>query len=498
MKHRKEFVRNSGFYVFLGFLPLGINVLLAPVYTFYLSPEDYGIIALAQMFFGAVSAVLGAGINQAYGRFYFDTNHDSQKKAALLKTAVLLICMSASLLYGGLLLVGDEIFAKLFNNTEFKFSNYGHIVFLTALASILVSVFQSFYRNEEKPARYGLLSLGFFLFSAGGILLGVIYFEAGAFGNILGRSLGSSLIALSLLFLLLFNRKVKLLIEQVKPMYKYGLPLVPYAVALMLFNLSDRWMVEHFFGLETLGFYNFAFVLASSTSVFIYAVYNAVAPKVLKLLTSREPMHGQLEEVRSILNLFGLSVIVFISLALACTPIFLEYAVAEEYRVILSYLGLLFLFYLFQVYYVIYTIPFHAEKRTKALPFIAILSLIIGVICYYGSIAYFGFGGVFIGLLATKITQVLSSVLVIKYSPKAFQTNYLNLGNLHLISMGSFLLGVLFFAMAYLAYFDYVLAYYLTAAGMIVLGLVVYQKRIPALIHLAKKMMPNLVKKIGN
>jgi O-antigen/teichoic acid export membrane protein len=479
---KKALVRSSGIYVILGFLPLGINVLLAPVYTYYLSPEDYGIIGLAQIFNGVISVFLGAGMNQAYARFYFDDRNRKSGKMNLLIMTVSLILFIILAIFPFLWLIGDRVFDVFLQNSVFRFTNYGFIVYITASATVLVGVFQSFFRNEEKPLRYSILSLSFFFLSLAGILLGVVYFEAGAMGNILGRAIGTGAVASVVLLLFYLSSKWKFDFDQVKPMLLYGLPLIPYALLLILFNALDRWVVEHYFGLKTLGFYNFAFVLASSVSVFLYSFYNAVSPRVFKILTSQMDRDKISYQVRLNLELFSMAVLIFIAVALLATPAFLEFFISDQYQVIQPYLGLLFVAYILQLYYVIYTIPFYFEKRTRVLPLIAFLSLVFGALSYYLAVDNFGFYGIIIGLFATKLVQVISTLLLVRIQGK-FRLDYLKLNRIHVSSVLSLIFVVLVFWLTDQYDWDDQMAYYLGGIGLLLICLAVYASKLNQLMN---------------
>ncbi|HAS35207.1 MAG TPA: hypothetical protein DCS15_01870, partial [Flavobacteriales bacterium] len=64
-------------------------------------------------------------------------------------------------------------------------------IFFTTIATILQTLFLVYFRNEEKVLAFSITSILFFVFSITGILVGVLYFEAGALGSIVGRFAGT-------------------------------------------------------------------------------------------------------------------------------------------------------------------------------------------------------------------------------------------------------------------------------------------------------------------
>ncbi len=459
----------------LGFLPLGVNVLLAPVYTVYLSPADFGIIGLAQIFGAVVSILIGGGIPQAYARYYFDYRHSSEEKQRLLSTAIFTILILGISLFP-LFWIGAEYVLKwILSSDEFLFSNYGYIVFFTALATLLHTILVTFYRNEERVRSYSIWSLGFFLLSVVGILIGVVYYEAGAMGSILGRALTTSGVAILLVILVGFTGRLTISKEMLKGMFAFGFALIPYALILMVFNSLDRILVERFFGIDMLGYYNLAWLLASSTSVFLYALYNAISPVVFKHLTDKELTGEKITIIKRALETMCLAVVLFIGLAFLAIPLFVEYLIDVQFQVILPYLGVLFLLYVLQVYYVIYTIPFYHTKKTRPLAFIVGFSVVVGGLAFYFGIQFFGFLGAFMGVGAMRAIQFLTTLLYLRGVDKNDRI-YLKLNRMHLFTFLVFSISALLFAGSHFLGWDITAIYYVAGLLVMIISMAFYAK----------------------
>ena len=67
--------KNTIIYVSLGFISPAVNFLLIPLYTNYLSPEQYGIITIAVVFQATLNILIGLGLVGTYHRFYYDYNN---------------------------------------------------------------------------------------------------------------------------------------------------------------------------------------------------------------------------------------------------------------------------------------------------------------------------------------------------------------------------------------------------------------------------------------
>ncbi len=442
MSGRKKLIKNSFLYIVLGFLPLAANFFLAPVYSRYISPEQYGIITLSLLFQGFLTLFVTFGLEAGFSRIYFDY-HKKEKLVEGLMSTTLLAMMAGGILFWILLyFFGDSVFERFLQNNQFTYQKYGNLVFSITLSTTIHTVFLSYYRNKEEVLKYSLVALSYFFTSVAGILIGVVYLKAEAMGNIVGRAYGTTTVVAVLLALYFLRKKIRFKVKYLKNSLVYSLPLVPYLLLLMLYNNVDKIMVERYFELETLGLYNFAFQIASVISVFIYAIFNAVSPHIYKLMTEKN--ENTMSEIKKTNILFHLLVTGAIALGIAVIVPVLKIFIAERYQVIQDYISLLILVYIFQLYYVIYTVPLFFYNKTKILPWISLIVLIVGVISNIIFIPPFGIYGVCLALFLTKLSQFLVAYLFVRYY-RYNELEYLSFYKNHIISLSIILVfGVVF------------------------------------------------------
>ena len=67
-----QLITDSKFYLFATILSNGISLLLLPFYTQYLSPSDFGIIALFVTFGQVSTGLISLGIHKATYKYFFD------------------------------------------------------------------------------------------------------------------------------------------------------------------------------------------------------------------------------------------------------------------------------------------------------------------------------------------------------------------------------------------------------------------------------------------
>ena len=79
MSAKKKVLENSFLYTFSSLLVKAIGFMLLPVYTKFLTPDDYGITNLVNSFTGVASFIVAFSLYSAIIRFYVDYKSDREK-----------------------------------------------------------------------------------------------------------------------------------------------------------------------------------------------------------------------------------------------------------------------------------------------------------------------------------------------------------------------------------------------------------------------------------
>ncbi|MEM8567084.1 MAG: hypothetical protein AAGF85_11525 [Bacteroidota bacterium] len=111
-----KYVRASSLYVVIGLLPLTINILLLPLYLRYVSPEEYGYLALLNIYAVLFNAFSCLQLNISGSTQYFSKGIDREtfRSAILSGSAVLILFW-----FGLFTLMGDIFFSFYKSNVVF-------------------------------------------------------------------------------------------------------------------------------------------------------------------------------------------------------------------------------------------------------------------------------------------------------------------------------------------------------------------------------------------
>jgi O-antigen/teichoic acid export membrane protein len=82
----KELTKDAAIYGFGSVAVKIVGFLLIPVYTHYLSPADYGVLALITMYTSLFAVIIGLGQHQAVFRYYFKYDETDPRRPAVIRT----------------------------------------------------------------------------------------------------------------------------------------------------------------------------------------------------------------------------------------------------------------------------------------------------------------------------------------------------------------------------------------------------------------------------
>lgn len=274
----KDVLKNSLWYTLGNILLKFFSFLLIPLYTLYLSPDQYGEINLALGFSNVVCFLIMCGLQTGVIRFYTDCNGNKREIAEMFGTAITFVII-IGLLLSGLLVSTETLWSKwIFSSIPFI-----PIVLLAILISAAVAiytVYQEFLKGSHKAKKSVALSYVFFGVLLGSNLITVIVLKWGAKGALLS-TLVANLIMIGYMFIdlkwhdmLIFGIKKRLL----KNMLKYSLPLVPHSLSYNVSNLFTRVIINSKVNTFTLGLYSLASQFGGIADIVCNSVQSAFQP----------------------------------------------------------------------------------------------------------------------------------------------------------------------------------------------------------------------------
>jgi O-antigen/teichoic acid export membrane protein len=263
----KRLAKHSVIYGLGGVVSRILAVLLLPIYTAYLEPDDLGSVGVVVALSAVLVTVLRGGISSAFFRFYFDSSEPTHRLRVVRTSFWFTMASATAGLAAGVILA--EPIADLLGLGEQP--GLVRAAFIGIWAQMNYEQLTALFRAEERSKSFVAASLTNIVISVTATILLVVIFEQGALGVIVGNFIGT----LSIYLILLAYRREQLGLEFDRPllreMQRFGLPLVPAALALIVINFSDRFFLAHLAGLDEVGVYEIGMRVASAMVLLLTA-----------------------------------------------------------------------------------------------------------------------------------------------------------------------------------------------------------------------------------
>lgn len=256
----KRMLKSSSVYGISGILRNLVGFLMLPIYTRFLTPEDYGIVSLMIFFVSLVEISLGARLGLATVKFFHDQEQESTRKevvaSALLLTSIVSLFLSVAI----------SVFSTPVSGLIFGESDLAVIV---SIFSILITT-QAIETTGLDLIRIRNKVWWYFWFSLTKLVVQlilnvtfVVVLELGVLGVAIASAASSVLFAVIMFFVtvkdvgLRFNKFIA------KSMFVYCAPLWVSGLVSLYIGSSNRYWMRIYSSLDDIGYFSLAERLAS-------------------------------------------------------------------------------------------------------------------------------------------------------------------------------------------------------------------------------------------
>lgn len=236
------------------------GLILLPIYTRILAPEDYGRLALALLVSTITSLVLEFGLRSAFFRFYFQ-NEEAGVRRRLVGTALIYLLAASAAILTPLVLFADSLAAPLFKDDALL--PLIQVALLGTFFDLGSVVPFAIFRAEQRAAQYAGLSLLRFLINTTLNIVAVVALGWGVMGVVYANLLTSALFFVVCVLLTVRSIEWTVDLALLKRLLAFGVPLVPAYLAGWALTFSDRFFLERYADLKQVGIYAIGYSIAS-------------------------------------------------------------------------------------------------------------------------------------------------------------------------------------------------------------------------------------------
>ncbi len=301
----RGFFRDTAIYSVSSFIARGIGFFLLPLYTRLLTPADYGILDLLQVFLSFSLVVFSGELNQGVARFLPEMKTE-QEKALCASTTLGSVLFS----FFQFSIVG-LIFSPALSSLLTGSGNQRNTILLTLpwiVSNAILDACQSQLRNDQKAKEYSIASLVVVGISIAATILFVMSFGMRVRGVILGQAAGCLSGAIVSFAFARSRYRFAFSLRLLRKMLSFSLPLIPSTLSVLVWNYVDRFLIRHYLSLAEVGIYGIGMRFASISALMLAGMNIALTP-IIYANYQKEETRENLSQLFSILIL-GVSLLI--------------------------------------------------------------------------------------------------------------------------------------------------------------------------------------------
>jgi O-antigen/teichoic acid export membrane protein len=383
------FFAGSVVYLVSNILNAAIPFALLPVLTRYLTPEEYGEVAMFQTLLGALMAVIGLSLHGAAGRKFYDGNLEERDLKEFIGSCLQILVMTTVLTLTVLFTFQNQFSRWLGLDQEWLL-----LAALVTAGNVIALIRLGQWQVRKKAKSYGALQVTKSILDVNLSLILVVLLLQGSGGRIFAQVIAVSIFALFALYFLKRDNLLTFIVwrpEYIKEALRFGVPLIPHVGGIFLLTTVDRLVINSKFGLAQAGIYMVAVQFGMTLSIIFDAINKAYVPRLYECLKRDD----ESEKRRVVIYTYIWFLIILFGAALAFVvgPSIIRFFAGEQYIRSGDLIGWLVLGQVFGGMYHMMTSYIFYSKKTGLLSITTIISGALNLVLLYFFISMFGLKG---------------------------------------------------------------------------------------------------------
>lgn len=278
MSAKNKVLGNSFLYTFSALLVKAIGFLLLPVYTLFLTPQDYGITNLVNSFTQVATFIIAFSLYSAIIRFYVDYKNDREKLKRFYGTIITFIVISGIVFVSLGLIFNRVLISWFFEGVSF------YPVILIAIFTLVFGCLHTLHQNILQGMQQGkkltIINLLVFAVQVGLNLFFIGVLKLGATGVLLAALIINVCYFIYMIIDLKKNDLISFCIDMkiLREALKYSVPIMPHNLSTKIANFASRVFINKSGALALVGLYSIASQFGILIDIIQSSVNQAFAP----------------------------------------------------------------------------------------------------------------------------------------------------------------------------------------------------------------------------
>jgi O-antigen/teichoic acid export membrane protein len=385
---------------------------MLPVLTRYLTPEDYGIISVFTVFVSILAVFTGLSIHGAINVNFFKMQKDDLK--VFIGNCIIILNISSFIVLLFVYILNPLIMERLNIGLEWIF-----VAVVLAFAQFLTTINLLLWMAEQRPKPYSIYQISQTLTVTLLSITFIVGFGMNWEGQLIATAIGTILFSI-ISFVFIIKRGYLIFQpnkEYVKDALKFGIPLIPHALAGWIKTGADRIILMSVLGATATGIYAVGYQIGMIIGVLTTAFNKAWSPYMFKTLSS-EPTIENKKKIVKFTYIYFVGILLFALIFSYLAKLFVPYFLGEKFIESTQFIIYFAIAFAFQGMYFMVTNYIFYVKKTYILAYVTFGTALIHIGLLYGLINLNGaIGAAQASVISFAITFFLVWILANKVYP---------------------------------------------------------------------------------
>lgn len=397
----KQLFKDSFLYGIGNLITKASGLILLPLYAFYTSKAEIGLLTFYETAFTFLLVIGGWGAKGGFSRWYNEMKNEQERKSLFFTTYTFNVFTS---------FLGVVVIALLLLHLNvFESANRNEIVLwfsISSLSKLLFDVPFILLKLQQKAFKQIIYQSG----NVGLTIVFTMYFleyrEMGFEGIFFAQMFANSITLLIVLPLIIKSCYVKFQIKVLGEMLNYGYPIAISNILTTVLVISDRYILEAYSSMETVGSFGVAFKVANLLQFLVLSSF--ITSYTYEYYRSMNQKDGSRFHLKTftyfifLMVLAGLGIVFF-----GKQIIYIIMAGKTEYYDALPVIPFFIIGLIFSGMRQVFALPLTKAKKTKWISIVMILSGVLNVGLNFLVIPSYGKEG---AAVSTALTQLLAAI----------------------------------------------------------------------------------------
>lgn len=425
MSKFKFLVKNSSWFVGANVAGSFLSVILLPLYTSYLSPADYGIIAIVLLAADVISCFSSFGLEYFNQRVLYRFKTKKEQLGVLLGNVyfvAFILILSTSVI---LSVFPNLIHHLFFNDSKIPTAIILFIPIWHAFLSRIPRFLMDYLTIDQEGQKYFIINSSRVFTVHSFKIIALVLLRTGVVGFLMAELITQ--LILSIITVVMLKRYVKPRINLkkmriVKVGIFYGIPYIPQNIGAWIMKSVDRIILLKFVDMWDVGIYSLAVNISAQVTQLLWTgIGRGVFPEVVARMDNRQKYANS--ELHTIEHLYSYLIIgSFGGLLFSLFAKEIVYILANErYHEAHKVIPLIILVYVFQQLHRIFSFPIELKLKTWFFPANTFLGAVLSTILNLILIPIFG---VFGAALANVLMRFAIMITALVYAQRQIYIGY--------------------------------------------------------------------------